>query len=344
MVPVSEARWCIALMVLSSAAFGCEGETEPSPKTVDHIAAIRAACSALAERWCASSELCHSADFASTYGDATSCLERRATLCERTSFGDGATTTPEQVAACALATDLSSMDIDARCRTFVRREEGRSSPDDCVAIGTLPDDSECLVASQCLSGCCAPVSLCGVCREPGQKGSNCLEDADCAPALACAAGKCALYGAEGANCGVDAPCQPDLACKAGLCGPRSTQGQSCDPAIDGCALWPVELACTKAGVCEPYQLALEGEECGSRDDGHVARCSHGLMCKATQSPPSGHCVPAVEDRAGCVQYPSSPYTEPFKFLFGGPCLAPAVCLANRCQIPDSAACGVGPPP
>lgn len=316
---------------------------ESDARALDPAAELRAACTELAGSWCSNAEACLSARFATEYGSMESCVARRTRRCEQREQGDGSLATPESIRACALSTDGSAKERDARCREFLRVEQAHDPLEACGAKGMLPDGAACLADGQCATGACAAAGLCGVCAQPFEESELCFDDRECARGLVCAALRCKRPGGMGAECGPDRPCLPHLACREGACAERRAEGQPCVPGGDECQLWPVELVCSPGPkVCERFLVQGEGSACGEVG-GRVALCGFGLRCRAAEDPGKGLCVPAVPDRSVCFDFSSS-VTDKRLYPFGGPCSEPAVCHQARCQIPDAAACSVGAPP
>jgi hypothetical protein len=334
-----------ALLALPASLVACDGDQASSQAPGEHDSPIRSACAELARTWCENTSICRSATFSSQYGDIATCVERHATSCERTQFGNGSGMTPDGIRSCAAAweSELSSKPVSERCRLFVRREAERNPPIACVTSGTLPDDASCLTGDQCQIGSCRPgLAPCGICRKLEEPGGPCFENGDCSSGLACAGFRCAPYGGVSATCDALKPCHPDLICFAGSCAERHSEGDPCTPDSDECALWPDELACGPNGVCQRPALAGAGESCGDRTDGSVALCEHGFVCRAA-GPNSGVCVPVGEDRSPCSVFALTP-KQVVQYSPGGPCEAPAICLEARCRIPDAATCSPGAPP
>lgn len=318
---------------------GCVYESAPEPVAPDPLDGLRQACAALASTECESMQICLLTTFDASYADIASCVDRQTELCLRTRVGRGLETTADDISACAVANDLSSLpEAGDRCRTWLRRTRGRNPPEPCRASGILEDGDACLLAGQCASGACIGTEVCGRCVGQLTSAHPCLSDKDCERNRACGASGCVAYGddAPAALCSADQPCHPDLACRDGRCMSRLQEGAGCDPVADPdpCALWPTELAChALEGKCAPIGLVdAPGAPCGKLDEG-LAICAAGLACQTQDGMSQGKCGSLIEDGGSCGSegYP-----------WGGPCRAPAVCIEDRCQIPDVATCG--PPP
>jgi hypothetical protein len=337
------ARGLAALLALGAVACPA-GEQSPPPP--DLGAARHAACVALAEVWCSSAAVCRSTFFQSDYGSEAICVERRALLCDKTLFGAGSSLTPARVRSCAAASDLSALDLDARCEAFLRIEATRQQPPACLALGTLAQEARCVIDAQCALGSCSPTELpCGRCRPLLSKGQRCFDDAECERGKICAASGCTEPLALGGKCGPTAPCHADLDCRAGVCARRSAAGEACDPtAPNPCALWPKQLGCSPVRkVCEPLVLQASGQRCGELEDGSVAWCEHGSFCVSSEVRHEGVCVHVLEDRSICILSAGVPPSTK-QYTQGGPCRPPATCFENRCQIIEASACSAGPPP
>jgi hypothetical protein len=322
-------------------ASGCPGSRseDAAPSQLEEL---RLACAELARSWCSSAAFCRAATFETEYGVVEHCVERRAQLCEKTLFGAGSKLTPQQVRACASATDLSALG-PAQCELFARSEARRTLPPECDWRGTLRAEAPCVVGAQCAEGGCVPTSgLCGRCRALRGEDDPCFEDGDCQSPLVCAESRCTPLRTTGAACGADHPCFPDLVCRGGVCAARRQLDESCDPTLDDCALWTERLGCNAVTQkCERLLMAGENDPCGRRSDGAIARCRHGLVCEARSypDPDRGRCVPALEDGAFCL-LPTAALPAA-KYIQGGPCRAPAVCFQSQCQVPEAAACSAG---
>jgi hypothetical protein len=325
---------CPLLVLLAAAGCGEDGQDASDPGD-DRREAMRASCVALATTWCDLRARCLATSFRAEYGGKETCIERQTTRCERARFGQGSSATPEQVTACAAASDLSREDLDAACATWLQREVARVLPSECTPTGNLADEQRCLTGDQCLSRSCLPAVPCGRCGKLGKLGDRCFEDGDCASDTACAGQRCTLYGGLGASCDPLKPCRPELGCgQDGRCGVRLEDGEPCDPRTAPCALWPVELACSPVRrICEPIELVGAYQHCPTLEDGSVAQCEYGLACGyeagADLLAPRS-CTPRLDDDAYCSALGFATPT--------GPCQPPAICSLGRCQIVDAAQC------
>ncbi len=202
----------------------------------------------------------------------------------------------------------------------------------CIPPGARAAGMSCGANSQCGSGYCKRIGLCGTCtirQPPGGLCNVLFGDIECHSGLACAAGVCVVRGGPGDPCSPARPCQKQLGCSnlkacvkpfvdAGNASPCTTDSE--------CSL-AHGLFCLKLqgsgnpGLCQQLKLSGPGEPCPL-----LPICSASAVCVKA---PTGElrCLAAGKEGEACGNK-----------AMGRPCLPPAYCADGICRIANPAMC------
>jgi hypothetical protein len=268
---------------------------------------------------------------------------RGASLWVALMIGPDAGGSVETLAACGAEVDLRSCDAwwrlnygagNGACRrtglsrcSELATDTFGSGPESCFPRGARSDGEVCGHGTQCASGVCfhdqAPGRACTNCAAAvDQAGDRCGDGIQCRGDLICRAPTCISLAQSGA-------CPPHQVMFGG-CKPRAEEGVACDPGTpfhqQVCA--PDLLCHPETETCEPLEIVPEGERCGLRPDGSIARCALGTACKLSETPDVATCVRRIPLGDACTT----------GYLFGDGCEPPADCADGTCQLRGPALC------
>src|SRR5450432_936213 len=225
---------CIAIGLLTSAAFSCGGSSANDllAPIADAGPTAEQGCTDEVTAYCKKLTTCAPFFNPLVFGDEATCIDRNVPSCVKSLSLPGSPT-PTEAETCA--TDLTA---DMDCPQVL----GHNPPASCQAKkGTFANGTACGSDWQCLSGYCpTPDDMqCGACADRVVAGGVCKKDEDCAYGLTCATGVCAAPGAAGATCDKNHPCMNPLACSgatvlmpSGTCAAAAVAGGDCSTA--GC--------------------------------------------------------------------------------------------------------------
>lgn len=301
--------------------------------------AMRAASTLFDTKVCAAIATCDPIRLERDYGGMEACIGRdrpRDELAAR--FGYGSVLTPDALAACADALDLST------CEAFVHFQHERIVPAACRPLhyGSLLDGSACKSANQCASGRCfvAPSESCGRCAPQLPSGAPCAGEAACEPGSTCGGAgpeaRCAKLGAFGEPCHpLKRPCHAYLVCSE-IC-LRPILDNRCEVSA-GCAAQPGLRYCNpETRACERVVFADIGQPCGPKAaPPYFVYCARGSACtriaSGTASLTQFACLPLIDDGGACVQVG-----------YDSPCRnRTSVCARNICRASGPAQCSAPP--
>jgi hypothetical protein len=277
----------------------------------------KGSCSDLASAYCAKLAACSPLALRLTYGDQATCANRIELTCSPWLDLPGTSWTAAKFSACTNAIAASS------CPTPVG-----TLPECMTTAGSLSTGDRCADPSQCATGFCnGPGAYppddggvaCGTCLAVPSRPS-CGDAGACVlPELCLPDGnggaQCVRLPQEGGACLVQGLCDFGLVCIASVCSRPKGAGASC-AAPNECDI-SQSLVCLNA-TCQMPTWVQPGSACHDPDQ----LCSGGA-CIATGIDVNGPgiCMAWAADGSAC---------DPVK---GPPCLAPALCLAGKCQPP-----------
>jgi hypothetical protein len=293
------------------------------------------ACDSYAQALCDKLQSCLGVFVTVAWGDAATCKTRYVPKCLDAFKATGTAAQPADLAACGDAAKSAS------CEALLNNDP----PTACTPKkGSVDNGAPCGDDGQCKSGFCGfddTKRVCGVCGGAPTAGASCADGKKCGRGLVCATnGKCAAPAAEGATCSDTTPCQANLSCTAGKCAKKlTTEGAACSdttPECDGTQ----GLFCVQA-KCQKVTFAAEGMPCGAKIDTStmpakitsLTLCKAGGWCKGydpAKSKLEGTCTKASADGESCGTDTVDPRNPP--------CVAPALCLANKCTYPLPSSC------
>ncbi len=164
--------------------------------------------------------------------------------------------------------------------------------------GALGDGAKCAGDSQCKSQFCVR-----------QDGASC---GVCSPATR-AGGLCTS-----GRCSSGQVCTDDNTCIV----PSRKIGETCKYFQECDLLRGVGCDTLLTRKCIQLETASTGQKCGQ----DMARATY-VSCVATGACVNNVCVAAAADSAACTDTANGPY-----------CMPPAVCISNKCKLPDGQAC------
>jgi hypothetical protein len=237
------------------------------------------------------------------YGDLPTCraIYKATYLSSLTSASTGAS--PSSQESCA--SKISGWD----CNDYLNYQ---NPPPECaIPPGQLPNGSACGTSSQCQSTFCAiaPGSGCGKCATVPVSGDSCADLVSCPSSLSCQSTTelCEAFAQLNGTCGAGLPCAARLSCV----GASGTQTGSCQAAVldagAPCTPQPAGPGCdylsgvscnTASGVCEPVQLAGNGQACGNVNN-QPAYCKAEGTCVSLNGVIGSACVGAAGLGAPC---------------------------------------------
>jgi hypothetical protein len=327
---------CLSVTACSSSS---DAPAQPSDSGVDETVAdsntpitAEQACDSYVTALCDKLSSCLGVFVTVAFGDSATCKSRYTPKCLDAAKASGITAQPSDLAACADAAK------GATCEALLNNDP----PAACAPKkGTVDNGAPCGDDAQCKSGFCGfddTKRICGVCGGAPAAGASCADGKKCGPGLVCATnGKCAAPAGDGAACGDTTPCQNGLSCVAGKCAKKlTTEGATCDmttPECDGTQ----GLFCVQA-KCQKVTFVGEGKQCGADVDtttmpakiSNFTLCTAGGWCKgfdAAKGMFKGTCTKPAADGEACQTDATNP-----------PCLAPALCVANKCTYPLPSSC------
>lgn len=292
------------------------------------------ACGDLAAAFCDKANSCASVFVSLEYGDVATCTTRFKASCLVGLSAPSTASTPTDTAACAAAAKSAS------CAALL----DNATPTACLPkAGGLDDGKPCHESSQCKSTFCAvpPDATCGICAAKPAAGGSCKTNG-CPAGLKCSSNDtCNAPAAVGGTCSDSIPCASGGNCFGGKCvADVATEGAACNsmngPVCDGAkGLFCITNKCVKPKV------NAAGAECGydvdtaTRTVTGLTLCGKSGWCKGLDvmaMPPvfKGKCEPAAADGAPCIADSA--------FDKGPGCIAPAECVASKCQLADNATC------
>lgn len=299
---------------------GCSGS---SSTALSGVSAAQA-CTDMANAYCTQLGNCSQIAIPETYGDMTTCVTRRTTLCAQGLEAPGTGTTPNTIEACVAAYKSWS------CTNFI---DGVPPAACQPQAGTGGQGVPCAFDAQCNSRFCnIPYGAeCGSCDQPPMAGASCANLGHCPSGLFCTKVTriCTTHAMAGQACDDDTTCGYGLSCVgndattgvAGTCVPSVAEaGAPCDRTQKtdaGCAAVQ-DLYCARDNTCEPYTNAPSGQSCKFVNDaGTYTYCLAGATCQVVPSTAqTGTCSPPAGD------------DQPCNTAAGDSCQAPAQCIGT----------------
>lgn len=230
-----------------------------APLTADSV------CAAVASARCTAISTCLPFILHQLYGAVATCRDRLKTRCLSNLSAPGSKTTLEATASCAKA-----IAGDA-CSDYLRADPAACFPDP----GTLANGAGCWDDAQCASAICVHglFQFCGSCQPGVGLGASC-SSSPCVAGLNCSAGVCVKLGSVGASCSDDAGCAQALLCRAGKC-TVSVLGDACNATTKtGCSL-VAGLTCSASATCTAAPSRETGGACVTFFDCHDGDCVGG---------------------------------------------------------------------
>ncbi|MCS6857593.1 MAG: hypothetical protein NZM37_07775 [Sandaracinaceae bacterium] len=209
--------------------------------------------------------------------------------------------------------------VSGRCRSTVGEGEACAGDEQCQ-VGLRCQGGRCQRSSSCHlaeSACNAAENCFNLrrCQAPGEAGTPCSDDSDCAPAFYCSGTSpnmtCQPRPTRNMPCGDGVVCAEGLGCSTpsgGTCQPLPGEGAECLLGRYGPFLCAPGLACVD-GRCRP--LPGEGQTCGTPDV-----CAPGLGCAF--GPEGSICIRPREEGASCENNQA--------------CARGLVCVGGRCTL------------
>ncbi|MGZ3454473.1 MAG: hypothetical protein ACXVEF_33005 [Polyangiales bacterium] len=296
---------------------------------------VEQACDQYAQTICDKLSSCLGVFVNVAFGDVATCKSRYVPKCTDAFKATGTAAQPADLAACSDAAKTAS------CESLL----DNNPPAACMPKkGSVANGTACGDDAQCSSGFCGfddAKRVCGVCGGAPMAGATCADGKKCGQGFVCATnGKCAAPVAEGATCDDTIPCQAGLSCAGGKCAKKvATEGGACGGTSPDCdnaqGLFCVTNKCVKV------TFVAEGTQCGLDIDTTttpakvkgVTLCNHGGWCKdfdAAKMKYKGTCTKAAADGEACGTDTVDPKNPP--------CLAPAICVTNKCTYPLASSC------